>query len=218
VRCNSEESDMSARTNGKVFVDVGISLDGLIAGPNGRPGNPLGDDGTQIHEWLFGLASFREHLQMAGGETGPDDDIVRAILGRIGANVMGRRMFDEGEVGWPENAPFHTPVFVLTHQPRDPWVRPGGTTFYFVTDGFDSALEQARAAAGARDVRISGGADTIRQALRAGVVEELHLHLAPVLLREGVRLFDGGRGLPAVEIMAVRPSAHVTHLSYRVVR
>ena len=209
---------MSARTNGKVFVDAGISLDGLIAGPNGRPGNPLGDGGTRIHDWMFGLASFREHLQMAGGETGPDDEIVRAILGRIGANVMGRRMFDEGEVGWPENAPFHTPVFVLTHQPRDPWVRPGGTTFYFVTDGFDSALEQARATAGARDVRISGGADTIRQALRAGVVDELHLHLAPVLLGEGVRLFDGGRGLPDVEIMAVRPSPHVTHLSYRVVR
>lgn len=209
---------MTARTNGKVFVDVGMSLDGLIAGPNGRPGNPLGDGGTRIHEWLFGLASFREHLQMAGGETGPDDDIVRAILARIGANLMGRRMFDEGEVGWPETAPFHTPVFVLTHKPRDPWVRPGGTTFYFVTDGFDSALAQARAAAGAKDVRVSGGADTIRQALRAGVVDELHLHLAPLLLGEGVRLFDGGRGQPALEIMAVRPSSQVTHLSYRVMR
>lgn len=115
---------------------------------------------------------------MPGGETGSDDDIVRAILARIGANVMGRRMFDEGEVGWPENAPFHTPVFVLTHHARAPWVRPGGTTFYFVTDGFASALAQARAAAGARDVRISGGAATIQQALRAGVVDELHVHIA----------------------------------------
>jgi dihydrofolate reductase len=209
---------MSARTNGKVFVDVGMSLDGLIAGPNGRPGNPLGDGGTRIHEWLFGLASFREHLQMPGGEAGPDDDIVRAILARIGANVMGRRMFDEGEVGWPENAPFHTPVFVLTHEPRDPWVRPGGTTFYFVTDGFDGALEQARRAAGDKDVRISGGAATIQQALRAGVVDELHVHIAPLLMGEGVRLFDGGRDLPALEIMTVRPASQVTHLSYRVLR
>lgn len=209
---------MSARTNGRVFVDVGMSLDGLIAGPNGRPGNPLGDGGMRIHEWLFGLASFREHLQMPGGETGPDDDIVRAILARIGANVMGRRMFDEGEVGWPENAPFHTPVFVLTHTPRDPWVRPGGTTFYFVTDGFDSALEQARRAAGDRDVRISGGAATIQQALRAGVVDELHVHIAPLLMGEGVRLLDGGRDLPALEIMTVRPSSQATHLSYRALR
>jgi dihydrofolate reductase len=203
---------------GKIFVDVGMSLDGLIAGPNGRPGNPLGDGGTRIHEWLFGLASFREHLQMPGGEAGPDDDIVRAILARIGANVMGRRMFDEGEVGWPENAPFHTPVFVLTHEPRDPWVRPGGTTFYFVTDGFDGALEQARRAAGDKDVRISGGAATIQQALRAGVVDELHVHIAPLLMGEGVRLFDGGRDLPALEIMTVRPASQVTHLSYRVLR
>lgn len=155
---------------------------------------------------------------MPGGETGSDDDIVRAILARIGANVMGRRMFDEGEVGWPENAPFHTPVFVLTHHARAPWVRPGGTTFYFVTDGFASALAQARAAAGARDVRISGGAATIQQALRAGVVDELHVHIAPLLMGEGVRLFDGGRDLPALEIMTVRPSSQVTHLSYRVLR
>jgi dihydrofolate reductase len=203
---------------GKVFVDVGMSLDGFIAGPNGRPGNPLGDGGTRIHQWMFGLASFREHLQMAGGETGPDDDVVRATLARIGANVMGRRMFDEGEVGWPENAPFHSPVFVLTHQARSPWVRPGGTTFHFVTEGFDSALARARRGAGDKDIRISGGADTIRQALRAGVVEELHIHIAPVLLGEGVRLFDGGRDLPALEIMDVRPSSQVTHLAYRVVR
>ena len=155
---------------GKIFVDVGMSLDGLIAGPNGRPGNPLGDGGMRIHEWLFGLASFR------------------------------------------------TPVFVLTHTPRDPWVRPGGTTFYFVTDGFDSALEQARRAAGDKDVRISGGAATIQQALRAGVVDELHVHIAPLLMGVGVRLFDGGRDLPALEIMTLRPSSQVTHLSYRVLR
>lgn len=188
--------------------------------PTADPAIPWAIGGTRIHPWMFGLASFRQHLQMPGGETGPDDDIVRATLARIGANVMGRRMFDEGEVGWPENAPSHTPVFVLTHQTRAPWVRPGGTTFNFVTDGFDSALAQARAAVGARDVRISGGAATIRQALQAGVVDELSIHLAPVLLGQGVRLFDGNGGgsLPALEIMAVKSSPQVTHLAYRVGR
>jgi dihydrofolate reductase len=152
---------------GQVFFDVGVSLDGFIAGPNRRPGNPLGDGGIRIHEWLFRTAYFRELLGMPGGEASKDDGMVRAIFARAGAYVMGRRMFDEGEVGWPEEAPFHAPVLVLTHSPRDPWPRKGGTTFVFVADGIASALAQARAAAGGRDVRISGGAAAIRQFLEA---------------------------------------------------
>src|SRR5688572_11944451 len=109
---------------GSVFVDVGMSLDGFIAGPNGRPGNPLGDGGTRLHQWLYPLAVFHERMGLTGGKTGRDDDIVRAVFDRAGAYVMGRRMFDEGEVGWPEHAPFQAPVFVVTHNPRDPWVRP----------------------------------------------------------------------------------------------
>jgi dihydrofolate reductase len=201
----------------QVFVDVGVSLDGFIAGPNGRPGNPLGDGGTRIHEWVYGLRAFQENLGLPGGETGRDNDSVRATLARSGANVMGRHMFDEGEVGWPENAPFHAPVFVVTHRAREPWVRPGGTTFTFVTDGFESALEQARAAAGNRDVRISGGADIIQQALRAGVVDEITIHLAPILLGKGVRLFENlaDENLKLDPVNAIR-SPWVTHLVYRV--
>jgi len=203
----------------RVFVDVGMSLDGFIAGPNGRPGNPLGDGGTRIHDWVFRLASFSERAGLSGGETGADDDIVRAVFARTGANVMGRRMFDEGEVGWPTKAPFHTPVFVLTHDAREPWVRPGGTTFYFVTDGFESALEKARAAAGALDVRISGGADVIQQALKAGAVDELAIHVAPIIMAHGVRLFDhlSTADVTLQPVEAIQ-SPVVTHLRYRVVK
>lgn len=201
-----------------VFVDVGVSLDGYLAGPNRGPRNPLGDDGTRIHQWLFETATFREHLGLpAGGGTSPDDAIVKAIFSRAGAYVMGRHMFEEGEVGWPENAPFHAPVFVLTHTPREPWPRPGGTTFHFVTDGIASAFEQAQAAAAGRDVRISGGAATIRQYVQAGRVEEITLHIAPVVLGGGIRLLDGlnpaDLALEQVEVIA---SPLVTHVRYRV--
>jgi dihydrofolate reductase len=203
----------------KTFVDVGISLDGCIAGPNGSPQNPMGGAAMRIHEWIFQQASFLEHIGMQGGITGPEDDIVKAIFARAGAYVMGRRMFDEGEVCWPENAPFHAPVFVVTHSAREPWVRPGGTTFHFVTDGLESALRQAHEASGGKDVRISGGADMIRQAFRAGAVEEVTLHLSPVVLGEGVRLFEGLRGSDLnLEQTGVIVSATVTHLNYRVKR
>jgi len=200
----------------KVFVDVGLSLDGFIAGPNGGPGNPLGDQGVRIHEWVFALASFRERLGMTGGETGGDDAIVRQVFARCGAYVMGRRMFDEGEVSWPENPPFRALVFVLTHHKRTPWVRDGGTTFHFVTDGMESALRQAKAAAGSLDVRISGGADTVRQYIKAGLVDELTIHLAPVLLGTGTRLFDGADATQRpIEPVAAVTSKGVTHLTYR---
>lgn len=204
---------------GQVFVDVGVTLDGFIAGPNARPGNPLGDGGLAMHAWLFKTATFMEKLGLSGGERSDDDHIVRQVFERAGAYVMGRRMFDEGEVGWPEEAPFRAPVFVLTHAPREPWPRPGGTTFHFVTEGIDSALVQARAAAGAKDVRISGGAHTIRQFLEAGVVDELTMHVAPIVLGRGVRLFESllPEHLSLVPLQAVHAPL-VTHLQYRVAK
>jgi dihydrofolate reductase len=201
-----------------VFVDAGVTLDGYFAGPNRGPRNPMGGSSRIIHQWIFETASFREHLGMPGGVRSPDDAIVEATFARAGASVMGRHMFEEGEAAWPENAPFHTPVFVLTHTPREPWPRPGGTTFYFVTEGIESALAQARAVAGGKDVRISGGAATIRQYIQAGHVEEITLHVAPVLLGNGIRLLDGlGPADLALEQLEVVASPLVTHVRYRVV-
>jgi dihydrofolate reductase len=200
-----------------VFVDVGMSLDGFIAGPNGRAGNPLGDGGTRIHQWIYPLAAFQSRMGVSGGVTGPDNDVVEAVFARTGAYVMGRHMFDEGEVGWPEEAPFHAPVFVVTHQPREPWVRSGGTTFTFMTTGFENALKQARAAAGGRDVRLSGGAALIQQGLLAGVVAELTIHVAPVLLGAGVPLFDRATAArTALQQVRATPGSEVTHLTYRI--
>ena len=204
----------------KVFVDVGLSLDGFLAGPGRRPGHPLGDGGLAIHEWMFATAAFAERHGADGGrgERGPDDELVRAVFARTGAYVMGRRMFDEGEVGWPEPAPFHAPVFVVTRHPRAPWVRPGGTTFHFVTDGLASAMRQARSVAGDMDVRVSGGADVIQQAFEDGHVDELTLHLAPVLLGQGLRLFDGLAATRCrLEPLAATSSARVQHLHFRCV-
>jgi len=204
----------------KVFFDVGMSLDGYIAGPNRGPKNPLGDGGVGMHEWMFRTQTFREKLGLGGaGETSRDDEIVRRIFERSGAYVMGRVMFDEGEANWPEEAPFGAPVFVLTHDARAPWVRKGGTTFHFVTDGFASALAQAKAAAKGKDVRISGGAESIRQYLDAGQIDEFTLHIAPVILGEGVRLFH--RLSPEklkFEQTASSGSELVTHVDYRVRR
>jgi dihydrofolate reductase len=202
----------------KVFFDTSVSLDGFVAGPNARPDNPLGDGGLRIHEWLFRTATF---VRMAGGSGGDEhstDDVqVQQAFARAGAHVIGRRMFDEGEVCWPEEAPFRMPVFVLTHHAREPWVRKGGTVFHFVTDGFTSALAQAKAAAGGKDVRIGGGADVIRQALDAGAIDDFTLHTAPVLLGSGTRLFD--HPLPAtIEQTGASHSPHVVHAHYRVRR
>ncbi|CAN5400827.1 dihydrofolate reductase family protein [soil metagenome] len=204
-----------------VFFDVGISVDGFIAGPNRGPRNPLGDGGTLIHTWMFKTASFLERLGAESSEPGgheADDTVVRDVFARTGAYIMGRHMFEEGEASWPDPPPFRANVFVLTHQARERWVRQGGTTFHFVTDGIDSALRQARAAAGGKDVRISGGADTIRQYLEAGAIEEFGLHVAPTLLGSGIRLFDGiGPTQTAFEQISSSASPHVTHLNYRVV-
>jgi dihydrofolate reductase len=152
-----------------------------------------------------------------GGETGRDNSMLEETFNRTGVSIMGKRMFDGGERYWPEEAPFHTPVFVLTHQVREPWERPGGTTFYFVNDGIESALRQAREVAGGKDIRIAGGANAILQYLNAGLVDEFHVALAPVFFGTGVRLFDGiDRLMVKVEIVEAIDSPLVTHLRYAV--
>src|SRR5919202_922351 len=204
----------------KVFVHMGMSFDGFVAGVDRGPANPLGHLGMKVHEWLLHQRAFRENLKLGeGGETGVDNELLEASTKRTGANVMGKRMFQEGEANWPEEAPFHTPVFVLTHERREPWERPGGTTFYFVTDGIESALDQARRAAGAKDVRVAGGADIVRQYLNAGLVDELRLALSPILLGDGLRLFDGvDRRKVSFESVEAINSNRVTHLHYALKR
>ena len=193
-------------------------MDGFIAGPNAGPHNALGDGGMRIHRWAYDLEAWRERQSLAGGRTNQDDEVSRETYARTGAFVMGRRMFDEGEVGWPDPPPFQAPVFVLTNHAREPWVRQGGTTFTFVTEDPESALEQAKAAAGDKDVLIAGGANTVRQFLEAGLLEELQIHLAPVLLGEGVRLFDQvDPERVELEPTRVIDSPRVTHLRYRLV-
>ncbi len=152
-----------------------------------------------------------------GGEEGRDNYILRETFERTGASVMGKRMFDAGEHAWPEDAPFHTPVYVVTHERREPWERPGGTTFHFVNDGIEAALAKAREAAGARDVRIAGGGETILQYLNAGLVDEFSIALSPVLFGDGVRLFEGvDAARIALEPIRTEPSQRVTHLTYAV--
>lgn len=204
--------------NNKVFFDVGISLEGFMAGPNRSPDNPMGDGGGEnLHKWVFEQQSFRENLKLGkGGKTGRDNRILEEIWKRTGAHIMGKRMFDEGELSWPEEAPFHTPVFVLTKEVREPWKRPGGTTFYFVNDGIESALMQARKAAGGKDVRISGGANTIQQYLNAGLIDEFTIHSSPVFLGEGLPLFAGISKDIKVRIKNSIASTQVTHISYEV--
>jgi dihydrofolate reductase len=167
--------------------------------------------------WLVNQQYFRENLLKLGpgGDTGPVNDLVRRTTERIGANIMGKRMFEQGEVAWPEDAPFHTPVYVLTNEKREPWVRPGGTTFYFVNDGPQSALEDARASAGGRDIRITGGADVIQQYLNLGVIDELEIALTPVMFDGGRRLFENLREpVPRFRIDNVLDGPAATHLRY----
>ena len=202
---------------GQVFVDITMSLDGFIAGPNDGPELPLGERGERLHEWVYGLASWREPHGLEGGEVSRDSEILDEAFQRAGAVVLGRRMF-ENAGGWGDEPPFHVPVFVLTHDPREP-VAKKGTTFSFVTDGIESALEQAKEAAGDKDVSVAGGANTIQQYLSAGLVDEMQIHVAPLLLRGGIRLFDG-LGAEQIEVEGTRvvESPEVTHLKFRVIK
>ncbi len=207
----------------KVFVNIGLSLDGYMA-PDGMAienwSKPeyknWGAKWGTLMSWILKQQYFRENLMfVSGGETGPVNDMLRHTMVRSGASIMGKRMFEQGEISWPEEAPFHTPVYVLTHEKREPWVRPGGTTFYFVNDGPEHALEQARESAGDRDIRISGGADVIQQYLNMGVIDELEIALAPVLFSSGRRLFENlHEALPQFQIDNVLNTPDATHLRY----
>jgi dihydrofolate reductase len=207
----------------KVFVNIALSLDGYMA-PEGMDMAHFSDPEYRnwgakwgaLMSWALNQQYLREKLKFGpGGETGPVNDMVRHTFERSGAHIMGKRMFDVGELGWPEEAPFHTPVYVLTHTVREPWVRPGGTTFHFVNQGPEHALALACQAAGARDIRISGGADVIQQYLRLGVVDELEIALSPVLFGGGRRLFENlNESLPQFRIDRVVQSQAATHLRY----
>jgi dihydrofolate reductase len=211
----------------KVFFSVGMSLDGFIA-PAGMDMAHADDPSfkdwlsqwMELQKWLFQQRFFRETLKLGeGGETGEDNRIVEETFSRTGVSIMGKRMFEGGERFWPEEAPFHTPVFVLTKQVRSPWERPGGTTFHFVNDGIESALRRAREVAGGRDLRIPGGAGVILQYLNAGLVDEFSIALAPVFFGEGIRLFEGiDRKRVSVQVVEAINSPLVTHLRYAVTR
>jgi dihydrofolate reductase len=211
----------------KVFFSVGMSLDGFIA-PEGmdmaHANEPSYNDWLsqwmELQKWVFQQQFFRQNLKLGeGGETGQENSLLEATFNRTGASIMGKRMFDGGEHFWPEEAPFHTGVFVLTKQVRSPWERPGGTTFHFVNDGIESALSQAREAAGGKDIRIAGGANVILQFLNAGMVDEFDIALAPVVFGSGVRLFDGiDRRKITLEVVETIHSPFVTHLRYNVHR
>ena len=213
----------------KLRSDISISLDGCVAGPNQSKESPLGEGGEGLHDWVVRLAVWRESHGEEGGEVNASTRIVEEARENIGAAVMGRNMFgppgggpwgDEPWTGWwGDDPPYHYPVFVLTHHPRDPVEMQGGTTFHFVTDGIESALEQARDAAGGEDVMLWGGAQAINQYLAAGLLDELELHVVPVLLGDGARLFHelGDADVHLEQLRAVEAPG-VTHVKYRVVR
>jgi dihydrofolate reductase len=204
-----------------------ISVDGYGAGPNQSLHDPLGVGGTRLHEWAFATRTFQQQVfGSQGGAIGVDDDFAQRGFRNVGAWILGRNMFGPVRGAWPDDSwkgwwgddpPYHVPVFVLTHHPRKPLTMDGGTTFTFVTDGMDSALAQARAAAGDKNVAIAGGASAIRQFLAAGHLDELYLHLVPVLLGAGERPLNDV-GDPVLEPVEVIASPRVTHIRYRVAR
>jgi dihydrofolate reductase len=211
-----------------VVLDITTSLDGLITGPDPGPDQPLGAGGERLHDWAYGLATFRQRHGEAGGVTNADDRVLAEAFDRAGAVVMGRGMFGGGdgpwgdepwEGWWGDDPPFHMPVFVLTHHPREPLIKRAGTSFTFVTAGVEAALDEARAAAGDRDVLVAGGADVAAQCLRAGLLDEMQIHVVPLVLGGGTRLFDRLGPEPIeLERTRVSDSPGVTHLRFRVTR
>jgi dihydrofolate reductase len=208
----------------RLRLEITMSLDGFVAGPNPTLDEPLGQGGEELHEWVVRLAAWRERHGLEGGEAGPDNELFEESLGSVSAHVMGRRMFSNGEGPWEDDPkadgwwgddpPFHGPVFVLTSHPREPLVKNGGTTFTFVTDGIEAALEQARGAAGDGDVAISGGANVVQQYARAGLIDEYLIHVVPLLLGGGTSLFgELGASIP-LEQTRVVPSDVVTHMYF----
>lgn len=213
----------------KVNADLSMSLDGYVAGPNPTLDEPLGEGGEELHEWLIATRAWRASHGEEGGETGVDSDIAEELEGGSAATVMGRKMFSGGSGPWEDDPkangwwgdepPFRQPVFVLTHHEREP-LSVGETTFEFVTDGAGPALERAREAAGDGDVLVAGGAEAVQQYLRSGDLEELQIHVAPILLGGGARLLDNlGDDPPKLEqTRAVHSPTGVAHLTYRVQR
>ena len=208
----------------KLKFSITMSLDGDVAGPRQSLENPLGEGGVGLHEWAFATRSFRSAHGQEGGETGVDNDLALAWSTNIGATIMGRNMFgpvrgswgDEAWTGWwGDDPPFHTPVFVLTHHSREPLEMQGGTTFHFVTDGIEAALERAMEAANGQDVAIGGGADVAQQYLRARLIDEMQIHVVPVLLGSGSRLFENlDGGLSAYTCVSLVSSPAATHYTY----
>ena len=206
----------------KLFFFVVASLDGFIA-PEGMDLAHANDPEfkqwlglwSKLQSWVFQQKFFRENLKLGeGGETGHDNRMLEETFKRTGVSIMGKRMFEGGERFWPEEAPFHTPVFVLTHQARKPWERPGGTTFHFVTDGIETALGKARKAAGNQDIKIAGGANVVQQYLNAGLVDEFTVHYSPVFFGGGERLFSGISTDVNVKIKETFGSKEVTHVTF----
>ena len=209
----------------KVRSHIAISLDGFVAGPNQSLDNPIGEGGMRLHLWMFETESWLRHEGREGGLRNADSQVLDEVAMNVGAYIMGRKMFGGGpgpwdsswEGWWGEEPPYHVPVFVLTHHPRESLAMRGSTTFNFVTDGIESALDRARSAAGDRDVVIAGGANAIRQYLRAGLLDELYLHIVPVILGAGERLLEDV-GDPTLELVSVVDSPAVTHIKYRIRR
>jgi dihydrofolate reductase len=203
----------------KVIFDSAISLDGYFAGDNRGPENPMGGVSGQIHSWMFNQKAFWNYLGMDGGISDDNDGkLIRETIDRTGAFIMGKRMFEEGEVSWPNDL-YKADVFVLTHEKRDPWIQDGTTRFYFVNDGIESALAKAKGSAKDKDIRIQGGANTIQQFLNAGLIDEFFIHVAPVFLGSGIRLFDGiDKNVYDVKLLEYIPSDFTVHLRYKLVR
>jgi dihydrofolate reductase len=205
-----------------VTCQISSSLDGYAAGPDQSLENPLGKGGERLHEWALATDAWREQHGVEGGQRSVDSEVIEEVVQGVGAYIMGRKMFGDvrdpsWQGWWGEEPPFRTPVFVLTRHEREPLEMQGGTTFHFVSEGIEAALEQARAAAGDGNVAIAGGASTVNQYLAAGLLDELYLHIAPVILGGGERLFEGV-GDPALEPVKVLHSPAVTHVKYRIVR
>ena len=210
---------------GKIVANISMSLDGYIAGPSPTLEEPLGVGGEGLHEWVFGLEAWRQPHGLPGGETGRDNDIMKETTANIGAVIMGRKMYSGGEGPWEndpnpdgwwgDNPPFKVPVFVLTSHPRETVTKEGGTSFTFVTDGIESALAQAKAAAGDKDISLAGGANAIQQFIKADLADEMEIHLVPILLGGGTRLLDN-LGEAKFEKIQVIDSPHVTHLKFRI--
>jgi len=208
----------------KLRLRISLSLDGYVAGPHQSVEEPLGVGGEDLHQWVFPLAAWRKPHGLEGGKTDESTPVVEDELTNIGATIMGRNMFG-GHPGpwniakpwngwWGSKPPFHHPVFVLTHHPREPLVMEGGTTFTFVTDGIESAYDLARRAAKGKDVALAGGANISQQYLNAGLLDEMQLHVVPILLGSGERLFDGMKDLHGLRLVKTVAAPNVTHLKF----